>query len=92
MSFHGCFVGFIVISKNGHDKGKHYVLTKVVDDKFVLVANGENRPLDAPKRKNIRHLFVTKSRTAATNDLDIKKALSDFYRKVKNEKVKKEGG
>ena len=72
------FVGCVVISKHGHDKGDYYVITSVADDKFVLVANGKNRLLENPKRKNIRHLFVTKNRTAATSDLAIKKALGQF--------------
>jgi len=75
---YGGFVGSIVISKNGHDKGCVYVIVSVVDDKFVLVSNGENRPLGNPKRKNIRHLFVTKNRTAATSDLDIKREVKKF--------------
>jgi len=74
------FLGCIVISKHGHDKGNCYVITAVVDDKFVLVANGENRPRKSPKRKNIRHLFVSKNRTAATSDQGIKKALKEFER------------
>ena len=85
MSRDGCFLGFVVISKNGHDKGEVYVIVKVVDDKFVLVANGENRPLAAPKRKNIRHLFVSKHRTAATSDLEIKKAIAKFKKGRVNE-------
>ena len=72
------FVGLIVISKHGHDKGQCFVVTKIVDDKFVLVSNGENRLLATPKRKNIRHLYVTRNRTAATSDLEIKKALKNF--------------
>jgi len=78
-------VGCIVISKNGHDKGSIYVITKIADDKFVLVANGENRLLSNPKRKNIRHLFVTKNRAAATSDLEIKKALKSFKKEERNE-------
>ena len=49
--------------------------------RFVLVANGENRPLKKPKRKNIRHLFVTKYRTAATSDLQVKRDISLFKRR-----------
>jgi len=70
--------GFLVISKCGHDKGSLYVITKVVDDKFVLVSNGENRPLEKPKRKNIAHLSITNHRTAATSDLEIKKAIQEY--------------
>ena len=76
----GDFVGVVVISKHGHDKGEFYVISSVVCDKFVLVANGENRPLKSPKRKNIKHLFVTKNRTAATSDLEIKRALKKFQK------------
>jgi len=75
----GGFVGNVVISKHGHDKGSYYVIISH-DDKFALLANGENRPTKAPKRKNIRHLFVTKNRTAATSDLEIKKAIQEFKR------------
>ena len=57
------------------------MLVKVVDDKFVLVANGENRPLGAPKRKNIRHLSVTNGRAAATSDQGIRKAILEFKKK-----------
>ena len=79
------FVGALVISKHGHDKGCIYVIQKIVDDKFVLLVNGENRPQMNPKRKNIRHLFVTKNRTAATSDLEIKKAISNFKKEAKVE-------
>jgi ribosomal protein L14E/L6E/L27E len=79
--YHDGFLGFAVISKHGHDKGEYYIITKVVDDKFVLVSNGENRPLENPKRKNITHLFITKYHTAATNDTEIKKALLEFKKR-----------
>jgi ribosomal protein L14E/L6E/L27E len=74
-------VGRIAISRSGHDKGVLYVITGVVDDKFVLVADGENRPLSRPKRKNICHLSVTNHRTAATSDIETKKALKNFKEK-----------
>jgi len=48
----------------------------------VFVVNGENRPLGNPKRKNIRHLFVTKERAAATSDLEIKKTLKQFKKEA----------
>ncbi|MDR0462518.1 MAG: KOW domain-containing RNA-binding protein [Christensenellaceae bacterium] len=80
MSYDG-FVGSIAISKNGHDKGDCYVITGIVDDRFAFVANGQNRRLEAPKRKNILHLSVTKSRTAATNDLGIRNAIEEFKKR-----------
>ena len=85
MSFDGGFVGAYTISKNGHDKGEIYVITAIIDDKFVLVANGENRPLAKPKRKNIRHLCITNHRTAATSDLEMKRAIQQFKKRGVNE-------
>ena len=79
------FVGCIAISKDGHDRGNCYVITGVIDDKFCLVANGENRLLAAPKRKNIRHLSISKNRTAATCDIEIVKVLKDFKERGVNE-------
>jgi len=77
----GGFVGNICASKCGHDRGSLYVISKIVDDKFVLVVNGENRPLKTPKRKNIAHLSVTNHRTAATSDLEIKRAIVKYRSK-----------
>jgi ribosomal protein L14E/L6E/L27E len=81
----GEIVGTVVISKCGHDKGACYVLTKIVDDKFVLVSNGENRPLSKPKRKNIVHLSVTRHRTAATSDVEIRKVISSMKKEKMGE-------
>lgn len=78
----GGVVGSFAISKAGHDKGEVYVIVGVAGDNFVLVANGENRQVSKPKRKNVRHLFVTKSKVsaAATADLEIKRAIK-LYKK-----------
>ena len=79
------YAGTIVISKCGHDKGSIYVVTAISGDKVVLVCNGENRPLNKPKHKNVTHLWFTKSRTAATNDEGIKRALREFAEQAKKE-------
>jgi len=48
--------GQLVRSRAGRDKGKHYLVLKVLDDKHVLLVNGKSRTLDNPKKKNIIHL------------------------------------
>ena len=73
--------GVFVISRAGHDKGECYVITTAVDENFVLVCNGGNRPIAKPKRKNIRHLFVTKTKCAAATDLEIKRSIKEFQKK-----------
>jgi hypothetical protein len=51
----GCFA----ISKCGHDAGEGYVVVSAAGNN-LLVANGKNRTLQNPKKKNRMHLFVTK--------------------------------
>jgi len=40
----------------GRDAGKYCVIVRVVDDRFVEVADGDKRKFDRAKRKNIHHL------------------------------------
>lgn len=54
-------VGRLVISKAGRDKGRPFVIIKVVNTKFVLVADGDLRKIQNPKMKNLKHLQVTRT-------------------------------
>jgi ribosomal protein L14E/L6E/L27E len=49
-------VGQIVKSKAGRDKDRIFIVMDIVDDKFVLIADGDLRKIDHPKKKKIRHL------------------------------------
>jgi len=51
--------GHFAISKAGHDAGECYVIVSAAGN-FVMLANGKNRSLQKPKKKNRVHLFVTK--------------------------------
>ena len=48
--------GQIVKSKAGHDKGDVFVVIKVLDCDYVLVADGNRRKTDNPKKKKVKHL------------------------------------
>ena len=48
--------GTLVQSLGGRDNGEHYLVVGTLGSKLVLVANGVNRPLKSPKKKNLRHL------------------------------------
>lgn len=50
--------GSVIISSAGHDKGR-FMLVVGADGGRVLVADGKERKLAAPKRKNIRHIQGT---------------------------------
>ena len=49
-------VGRIVLSKQGHDKGRWFAVVGLVDGKHVLIADGKTRKLEKPKKKQCKHL------------------------------------
>ncbi len=51
-------LGQVVSSRAGRDSGKHYIVTAIVDERFVRVSDGDRRSIKKPKRKNLRHLRV----------------------------------
>lgn len=51
--------GMIVKSVSGHDSGSWYVILKT-DGGFAYIADGKNRKVEKPKKKNIRHIRRTK--------------------------------
>ena len=58
-------LGNVVISSAGHDCGRFMVVVGA-DDGFVFVADGKERKLDSPKKKNIKHV----RRTLSTIELE----------------------
>lgn len=53
-------VGQIVKSKAGRDKGRVFLIFKIIDDEYVFIVDGDLRRLDNPKKKKIKHLVVYK--------------------------------
>lgn len=73
-------VGQLVFSKAGRDKGYPMLIYGVESD-FVTVVDGKERPLSRPKKKNPKHLSVTKIVIDAedmTNDAKIRRILKQF--------------
>ena len=51
-------VGRIVYSIAGRDKDKYLAVINC-DENYVWVADGKERKLETPKRKNIKHISLT---------------------------------
>ena len=51
-------IGRIVCSKAGRDKD-YFMVVVAQEGRFVYVCDGKERPLERPKRKNLKHLNVT---------------------------------
>ncbi len=48
--------GRVVLSTQGRDEGRYFIVLKVIDEQFVLMADGLTRKLDHPKKKKVKHL------------------------------------
>lgn len=82
-------IGRIVVSRAGHDKGNAHVVVGLVDEAYVLLADGDLRKIAKPKKKKRMHVFATPCVSEALQksilkgdkplDSDIRKAL-DGYR------------
>ena len=76
--------GRVVISTQGHDKDRWYAIVSVLDEKNMLVCDGDTRKLAKPKKKQVKHLralpmtIQVEGRGASGGplaDSDIRKAL-----------------
>lgn len=51
-------VGTVVISRAGRDAGRCFVVLGVVDEQYVLIADGDLRKIAKPKKKKLKHLDI----------------------------------
>ena len=52
------WIGQIVVSKKGRDKGKFYVVVSILDRFHVLLMDGKKFDYKRQKRKNKKHLCI----------------------------------
>ena len=85
-------IGQLVKSKAGRDKGRVFLICRVLDDQFVLVCDGDLRKLNNPKKKKVKHLMVYKTvLTEFAERLQCNENLDDAYiRKLLEPYVSKE--
>ena len=48
--------GRVVLSTQGRDEGRYFIVLEVIDENFVLMADGLTRKVDHPKKKKVKHL------------------------------------
>lgn len=51
-------IGQIVKSKAGRDKGRVFLICRIIDEQYVLVCDGDLRKLTNPKKKKVKHLMI----------------------------------
>lgn len=52
-------IGEIVQIIKGRENGKYGVVLGFENDRFLLIADGDKRKFDKPKKKNVRHVKST---------------------------------
>jgi large subunit ribosomal protein L14e len=65
-------IGQLVKITRGRDAGKYAIVIGTINDKFVLLADGDKRKFDKPKKKNCQHIlslnFVSREVTDSLQD------------------------
>ncbi|HBR02655.1 MAG TPA: RNA-binding protein [Ruminiclostridium sp.] len=71
-------IGRYVWSKSGRDKDHLFIIIDIIDDGNVLVADGNLRRVDNPKKKNLKHLKITNQVSEEVSETVLaKKKLND---------------
>ncbi|SEO75727.1 hypothetical protein SAMN04488134_11265 [Amphibacillus marinus] len=52
-------IGQVVQILQGREAGQYAIVIRIVDDRFVLLADGEKRKYDQPKQKSFNHINPT---------------------------------
>ncbi|EDS76460.1 ribosomal protein L14E [Clostridium botulinum C str. Eklund] len=52
-------IGKIVYSKAGRDQGRMFIIFNVIDDDYVSIVDGDLRTVEKPKKKKLKHLYIT---------------------------------
>lgn len=83
----------LATSKAGHDKGQTFVVIKE-EDKYLFLANGENKTIVNPKKKKRIHLQIIKNIPSKVldeigsiekyDDISIRKILKVYNRRNEN--------
>jgi len=79
-------------SSAGHDKGSWYVIVKS-EAGYVYIADGRRRKLERPKKKNIKHVEITRKiiKLDYFTDKSLRKVLWEYnFEKVDCNFVKQE--
>ena len=48
--------GRVVVSTQGHDRGRAFLVVAALDERYVTIADGDTRKVASPKKKQIKHV------------------------------------
>lgn len=50
------YIGKVVLSKAGRDRGKFFIVVGISDQNHVYISDGDLRPVEKLKKKKLKHL------------------------------------
>jgi ribosomal protein L14E/L6E/L27E len=53
------YIGAVALSKSGRDEGRYFIITGIINNDYVYISDGDLRTVDKPKKKKIKHLYIT---------------------------------
>ena len=62
-------LGTYVCATCGRDANKCFLVVGMLDEAFVLIADGKSRKIQSPKKKKIKHLLVLGEGDQAINEM-----------------------
>ena len=61
-------LGQVVYSKAGRDSGRKFIVIGFLNEDYALVADGDLRRMDKPKKKKLKHLAFEKEIVIPINE------------------------
>lgn len=52
-------LGQLVVSTAGRDKGRKFIVLKIIDQNHVYISDGDLRKVEKPKKKKLKHIKAT---------------------------------
>ncbi len=59
MEYNDLYLGQVVWSKAGRDKGRFMVVIENIDSQYVKISDGKVHKIEKPKKKKVKHLAKT---------------------------------
>lgn len=53
--------GIVVKAIAGRDNGNFFVVKEIAEEGYVLICDGSTRKLEKPKKKNVKHIRITRT-------------------------------
>ena len=82
----------VALSLAGRDTGNIYLVSELIDEKYLLLIDGKSRTISKPKRKKIKHIQVIGNAASEfegvfedkskTNHAKIRKILKEFEKVI----------